>query len=75
MDLNRAGTPLIEIVSEPDMHTPAEAAAYLKTLHGLVTYLGIAMGIWKKAICDDANISLRPKGSGKTGNQGEVEKP
>ena len=35
VDLNRAGTPLIEIVSEPDMHTPAEAAAYLKTLHGL----------------------------------------
>ncbi len=74
VDLNRAGTPLIEIVSEPDMHTPAEAAAYLKTLHGLVTYLGISDGNMEEGnFRCDANISLRPKGSGKLGTRAELK--
>ncbi|MDR3357962.1 MAG: Asp-tRNA(Asn)/Glu-tRNA(Gln) amidotransferase subunit GatB [Desulfovibrio sp.] len=64
VDLNRAGTPLVEIVSGPDMRSPAEAAAFLKTLYGIVTYLGICDGNMEEgSFRCDANISLRAAGS------------
>lgn len=64
IDLNRAGTPLLEIVSEPDMRSPAEAVAYLKKLHALVRYLDICDGNMQEgSFRCDANISLRRPGA------------
>ncbi|MGK9450469.1 Asp-tRNA(Asn)/Glu-tRNA(Gln) amidotransferase subunit GatB [Acidithiobacillus caldus] len=63
IDLNRAGTPLLEIVSEPDMRSPAEAVAYLKKLHALVRYLDISDGNMQEgSFRCDANVSLRRPG-------------
>ncbi len=74
VDLNRAGTPLVEIVSEPDLRTAAEAAEYLKTLHTLVVYLGASDGNMEEgSFRCDANVSLRPKGSGKLGTRTELK--
>lgn len=63
VDLNRTGTPLLEIVSEPDMRSPEEATAYLKKLHAIVRYLDICDGNMQEgSFRCDANISLRPRG-------------
>ena len=64
IDLNRAGTPLIEIVSEPDMVSAREAVSYLKTIHSLVRYLGISDGNMQEgSFRCDANISLKEEGA------------
>ncbi len=74
IDLNRAGTPLLEIVSEPDMRSAEEAVAYLKTLHSLVRYLGICDGNMQEgSFRCDANISVRPKGTEKLGTRAEIK--
>ena len=74
IDLNRAGTPLIEIVSEPDIRTPAEAVAYLKKLHQLVVYLGICDGNMQEgSFRCDANVSVRRKGAEKFGTRTETK--
>src|SRR5450432_3828227 len=63
IDLNRAGVPLLEIVSEPDMRSAKEAVAYLKTVHTLVKYLGICDGNMQEgSFRCDANVSVRPLG-------------
>jgi aspartyl-tRNA(Asn)/glutamyl-tRNA(Gln) amidotransferase subunit B len=63
IDLNRAGTPLLEIVSEPDMRSAAEAVAYAKTLHALVMWLGICDGNMQEgSFRCDANVSVRKPG-------------
>ena len=51
VDLNRTGTPLLEVVSEPDMRTAQEASAYFRQMHTLVRYIGICDGNWRKAVC------------------------
>ncbi len=74
IDLNRAGTPLLEIVSEPDLRNAAEAVAYLKALHSLVTYLGISDGnMAEGSMRCDINISLRPMGSQALGTRAEIK--
>jgi aspartyl-tRNA(Asn)/glutamyl-tRNA(Gln) amidotransferase subunit B len=74
IDLNRAGTPLLEIVSEPDIRNAAEAVAYLKALHSLVTYLGISDGnMAEGSMRCDVNISLRPVGSDTLGTRAEIK--
>jgi aspartyl-tRNA(Asn)/glutamyl-tRNA(Gln) amidotransferase subunit B len=74
IDLNRAGTPLLEIVSEPDMRSAKEAVAYLKTLHTLVRYLGICDGNMQEgSFRCDANVSVRPKGQSKFGTRAELK--
>jgi len=74
IDLNRAGTPLLEIVSEPDIYNAAEAVAYLKALHSLVTYLGISDGnMAEGSMRCDVNISLRPAGSAALGTRAEIK--
>ncbi len=74
IDLNRAGTPLLEIVSEPDMRSAAEAVAYAKTLHGLVTWLGICDGNMQEgSFRCDANVSVRPKGQKEYGTRCEIK--
>jgi aspartyl-tRNA(Asn)/glutamyl-tRNA(Gln) amidotransferase subunit B len=74
IDLNRAGTPLLEIVSEPDIRNAAEAVAYLKALHSLVTYLGISDGnMAEGSMRCDVNISLRPVGSTTLGTRAEIK--
>ncbi|GHU99917.1 aspartyl/glutamyl-tRNA(Asn/Gln) amidotransferase subunit B [Deltaproteobacteria bacterium] len=74
VDLNRAGTPLVEIVSEPDIRSPAEAVAYLKTLYGIVTYLGVCDGNMEEgSFRCDANVSLRPAGSTRFGIRSEIK--
>jgi aspartyl-tRNA(Asn)/glutamyl-tRNA(Gln) amidotransferase subunit B len=74
IDLNRAGTPLLEIVSEPDMRSAKEAVAYLKTLHSLVRYLGISDGNMQEgSFRCDVNISLRPEGQEKFGTRAEIK--
>jgi aspartyl-tRNA(Asn)/glutamyl-tRNA(Gln) amidotransferase subunit B len=74
IDLNRAGTPLLEIVSEPDIRSAAEAVAYLKALHSLVMYLGISDGnMAEGSMRCDVNISLRPAGSEKLGTRAEIK--
>jgi len=74
IDLNRAGTPLLEIVSEPDLRSAAEAVAYLKALHSLVTYLGISDGnMAEGSMRCDINISLRPAGSDTLGTRAEIK--
>ncbi|MDR0747714.1 MAG: Asp-tRNA(Asn)/Glu-tRNA(Gln) amidotransferase subunit GatB [Helicobacteraceae bacterium] len=63
VDLNRAGTPLLEIVSEPDMRSSSEAVSYLKKLHSIVRYLGISdANMQEGSFRCDANVSIRPKG-------------
>ncbi|HEY0878092.1 MAG TPA: Asp-tRNA(Asn)/Glu-tRNA(Gln) amidotransferase GatCAB subunit B, partial [Zeimonas sp.] len=63
IDLNRAGTPLLEIVTEPDMRSAREAAAYARTLHALVVWLGICDGnLQEGSFRCDANVSVRPMG-------------
>ena len=74
VDLNRAGTPLVEIVSEPDMRSAAEAVAYLKALHGIVTYLGISDGNMEEgSFRCDANVSIRPRGEKAFGTRAELK--
>lgn len=74
IDLNRAGTPLLEIVTEPDFRTAEQAVAYLKALHSLVTYLGISDGnMAEGSMRCDINISLRPKGSEDYGTRTEIK--
>ena len=74
VDLNRAGTPLIEIVSEPDMHSAAEARAYATELHRLMTYAGVTYGdLYHGNMRFDVNISIAPKGSTKLGRRAEVK--
>jgi aspartyl-tRNA(Asn)/glutamyl-tRNA(Gln) amidotransferase subunit B len=74
VDLNRAGTPLLEIVSEPDMRTGEEAVAYLKKLHSIVRYLGISDGnMAEGSMRCDANVSVRPKGSDEFGTRAEIK--
>jgi aspartyl-tRNA(Asn)/glutamyl-tRNA(Gln) amidotransferase subunit B len=74
IDLNRAGTPLIEIVSEPDIASSAEAVAYLKTLHSLVRYLEISDGNMQEgSFRCDANVSVRQKGSTTLGTRTETK--
>lgn len=74
IDLNRAGTPLIEIVSEPDMRSAHEAAVYMKKIHTLVRYLGISDGNMQEgSFRCDANVSVRPKGAEKLGTRAELK--
>ncbi len=74
IDLNRAGTPLIEIVSEPDIRSASEAVAYLKKLHQLVVYLGICDGNMQEgSFRCDANVSVRKKGESKFGTRTETK--
>ncbi|HEY4372347.1 MAG TPA: Asp-tRNA(Asn)/Glu-tRNA(Gln) amidotransferase subunit GatB [Burkholderiales bacterium] len=74
IDLNRAGTPLLEIVSEPDMRSSAEAVAYAKTLHSLVMWLGICDGNMQEgSFRCDANVSVRKKGATELGTRREIK--
>ena len=74
IDLNRAGTPLLEIVSEPDMRSAEEAVAYARALHGLVRWIGICDGNMQEgSFRCDANVSVRPKGSDKLGTRREIK--
>jgi aspartyl-tRNA(Asn)/glutamyl-tRNA(Gln) amidotransferase subunit B len=74
IDLNRAGTPLLEIVSEPDMRSAKEAVAYLKKLHQLVVYLGVCDGNMQEgSFRCDANVSVRRKGETKFGTRREIK--
>ena len=74
IDLNRAGTPLLEIVTEPDMRSAAEAVAYAKALHALVTWLGICDGNMQEgSFRCDANVSVRPVGQAAFGTRCEVK--
>ncbi len=74
VDLNRTGVPLIEIVSEPDMRTPEEAVAYLKSLHSILRYLDICDGNMEEgSFRCDANVSIRPKGSEGFGTRTEIK--
>jgi aspartyl-tRNA(Asn)/glutamyl-tRNA(Gln) amidotransferase subunit B len=74
VDLNRTGTPLLEIVSEPDLRSPEEAAAYLKKLHAIVRYLDICDGNMQEgSFRCDANISLRPVGQKELGTRTELK--
>lgn len=74
VDLNRAGTPLIEIVSEPDMHSPAEARAYVTELHRLMTYADVTLGdLYQGNMRFDVNISVAPKGATELGKRAEVK--
>jgi len=74
VDLNRAGVPLLEVVSEPEIHSPAEAAAYLRAVRQLVRYLGVSDGNMEEgSLRCDANISLRPVGDLKFGTRTEIK--
>jgi aspartyl-tRNA(Asn)/glutamyl-tRNA(Gln) amidotransferase subunit B len=74
VDLNRAGVPLIEIVSEPDMRSPAEAVEYLKRLHEILVYLEICDGNMEEgSFRCDANVSIRPKGQKEFGTRAELK--
>ncbi|WP_295624390.1 Asp-tRNA(Asn)/Glu-tRNA(Gln) amidotransferase subunit GatB [uncultured Nitrosomonas sp.] len=74
IDLNRAGTPLLEIVSEPDMRSSAEAVVYAKTLHALVRWIGICDGNMQEgSFRCDANVSVRPYGTEKLGTRCEIK--
>jgi len=74
IDLNRAGTPLLEIVSEPDMRSAKEAVAYLKSLHALVKYLDICDGnLQEGSFRCDANVSVRKVGASKLGTRAELK--
>jgi len=74
IDLNRAGTPLLEIVSEPEMRSAAEAVAYARTLHTLVVWLGICDGNMQEgSFRVDANVSVRPVGQQEFGTRCEIK--
>ncbi len=74
IDLNRAGTPLLEIVSEPDLRSAKEAVAYLKKLHSIIIYLGISDGDMSQgSMRCDANVSIRPKGTTEYGTRTELK--
>jgi aspartyl-tRNA(Asn)/glutamyl-tRNA(Gln) amidotransferase subunit B len=74
IDLNRAGTPLLEIVSEPDMRSAKEAIAYLKKIHTLVRYLEICDGNMQEgSFRCDANVSVRPVGQKEFGTRAEIK--
>jgi aspartyl-tRNA(Asn)/glutamyl-tRNA(Gln) amidotransferase subunit B len=74
IDLNRAGTPLLEIVSEPDLRGSQEPVAYAKTLHSLVRYLDICDGNMQEgSFRCDANVSVRPQGSDRLGTRCEIK--
>ena len=74
IDLNRAGTPLLEIVSEPDMRSAEEAVAYMKKIHSLVRYLEICDGNMQEgSFRCDANVSIRPKGQEAFGTRTELK--
>jgi aspartyl-tRNA(Asn)/glutamyl-tRNA(Gln) amidotransferase subunit B len=74
IDLNRAGTPLLEIVSEPDLRSAKEAVAYMKKIHTLVRYLEICDGNMQEgSFRCDANVSVRPKGQAELGTRAEIK--
>jgi len=74
IDLNRAGTPLLEIVSEPDIRSAKEAVAYMKKIHALVRYLGISDGNMQEgSFRCDANVSVRPQGQQEYGTRAEIK--
>ncbi len=74
IDLNRAGTPLLEIVSEPDMRSSAEAVAYAKALHALVRWIDICDGNMQEgSFRCDANVSVRPRGQAEFGTRREIK--
>ncbi len=74
IDLNRAGVPLLEIVSEPDMHSADEARAYGEALRDILRYLGVNSGDMEKGVIRfEANVSVRPKGSDELGTRTEVK--
>jgi aspartyl-tRNA(Asn)/glutamyl-tRNA(Gln) amidotransferase subunit B len=74
IDLNRAGTPLLEIVTEPEMRSAAEAVAYAKSLHTLVQWLGICDGNMQEgSFRCDANVSVRPVGQAEFGTRAEIK--
>ena len=74
IDLNRAGTPLLEIVSEPDMRSAAEAVAYARALYTLVTWLGMCDGNMQEgSFRVDANVSVRPLGQAELGTRREIK--
>lgn len=74
IDLNRAGTPLLEIVSEPDMRSAEEAVAYARALHTLVRWIGVCDGNMQEgSFRIDANVSVRPKGETRLGTRREIK--
>jgi len=74
IDLNRCGTPLLEIVSEPDMRSATEAVAYMRKIHSIVRYLGVSDGNMQEgSFRCDANVSLRPKGQEEFGTRTELK--
>ena len=74
IDLNRAGTPLLEIVSDPDLRSAREAVAYLKKLHSIIRYLDISDGDMSQgSMRCDANVSIRPAGETKLGTRTEIK--
>jgi aspartyl-tRNA(Asn)/glutamyl-tRNA(Gln) amidotransferase subunit B len=74
IDLNRAGTPLLEIVSEPDLRNAKEAVSYLKGIHSIIRYLGISDGNMNEgSMRCDANVSIRPKGQVEFGTRREIK--
>ncbi|MGI9220697.1 MAG: Asp-tRNA(Asn)/Glu-tRNA(Gln) amidotransferase subunit GatB [Woeseiaceae bacterium] len=74
IDLNRAGTPLLEIVSEPDMRSAKEAVAYMRKIHSIVRYLGISDGNMQEgSFRCDANVSVRPRGQEELGTRTELK--
>ncbi|MDH3533842.1 MAG: Asp-tRNA(Asn)/Glu-tRNA(Gln) amidotransferase subunit GatB, partial [Gammaproteobacteria bacterium] len=74
IDLNRAGTPLLEIVSEPDLRSAKEAVAYMRKIHTIVRYLGISDGNMQEgSFRCDANVSVRPRGQEELGTRAELK--
>jgi aspartyl-tRNA(Asn)/glutamyl-tRNA(Gln) amidotransferase subunit B len=74
IDLNRAGTPLLEIVSEPDLRSAKEAVAYMRKIHSIVRYLGISDGNMQEgSFRCDANVSVRPRGQEEFGTRAEIK--
>ena len=74
IDLNRAGTPLLEIVSEPDLRSAGEAGSYMRAIHTLVRYLGISDGNMQEgSFRCDANVSIRPRGESELGTRTEIK--
>ena len=74
IDLNRAGTPLLEIVSEPDLRSAKEAVAYMRKIHSIVRYLGISDGNMQEgSFRCDANVSIRPRGQEAFGTRTEIK--
>ncbi len=74
IDLNRAGTPLLEIVSEPDLRSAADAVAYMRKIHTIVRYLGISDGNMQEgSFRCDANVSVRPRGEEALGTRAEIK--